>query len=65
MPAEYRREWDFSRDGILRSLEQSLTRLGMDRVDVLYLHDPDHHWEQASTEGIATLIELRDQGVVR
>lgn len=65
VPAEYRREWDFSRDGILRSLEQSLTRLGMDRVDVLYLHDPDHHWEQASTEGIATLIELRDQGVVR
>ena len=65
VPAEYRREWDFSRDGILRSLEQSLTRLGMDRVDVLYLHDPDHHWEPASTEGIATLIELRDQGVVR
>lgn len=65
VPAEYRREWDFSRDGILRSLEQSLTRLGMDRVDVLYLHDPDHHREQASTEGIATLIELRDQGVVR
>jgi D-threo-aldose 1-dehydrogenase len=65
VPAEFRREWDFSRDGILRSLEQSLTRLGMDRVDVLYLHDPDHHWEQASTEGIATLIELRDQGVVR
>lgn len=37
----------------------------MHRVDVLYLHDPDHHWEQASTEGIATLVELRDQGVVR
>jgi len=65
VPAVYRREWDFSRDGILRSLEQSLNRLGMDRVDVLYLHDPDHHWEQASTEGIATLVELRDQGVVR
>ena len=65
VPAEYRREWDFSRDGILRSLEQSLTRLGMDRVDVVYLHDPDHHWQQASTEGIPALIELRDQGVVR
>lgn len=65
VPAAFRREWDFSRDGILRSLEESLDRLGLDRVDVLYLHDPDNHWEQASTTGIDTLIELRDQGVVR
>ena len=64
VPAEYRREWDFSRDGILRSVEQSLERLGLDRVDVLYLHDPDDHWDEASTTGIDTLIELRDQGVV-
>lgn len=64
VPAEYRREWDFSRDGILRSVEQSLERLGLDRVDVLYLHDPDEHWEEASTTGIDTLIELREQGVV-
>jgi len=64
VPAAFRREWDYSRDGILRSVEQSLERLGLDRVDVLYLHDPDEHWEAASTTGIATLIELRDQGVV-
>ena len=64
VPAEFRREWDFSRDGILRSLEQSLERLGLDRVDILYLHDPDDHWETASTTGIDTLVELRDQGVV-
>lgn len=64
VPATHRRAWDFSRDGILRSLEQSLDRLGLDRVDVVYLHDPDGHWEQASTEGVATLVELRDQGVV-
>ena len=64
VPAEYRRQWDFSRDGILRSVEESLERLGLDRVDVLYLHDPDEHWEAASTTGISTLIELRDQGVV-
>ncbi|NYF09949.1 D-threo-aldose 1-dehydrogenase [Leifsonia sp. AK011] len=65
VPAEYRRQWDFSRDGILRSVEESLGRLGLDRVDVLYLHDPDEHWDAASTTGISTLIELRDQGVVR
>jgi D-threo-aldose 1-dehydrogenase len=65
VPATHRREWDFSRDGILRSLEQSLERLGLDRVDIVYLHDPDDHWDQASAEGIPALIELRDQGVIR
>jgi len=64
VPAAFRREWDFSRDGILRSLEQSLERLGLDRVDILYLHDPDDQWDAASTTGIDTLVELRDQGVV-
>lgn len=64
VPALYRREWDFSRDGILRSLEQSLDRLGLDRVDIVYLHDPDTRWEEASSTGIATLVELREQGVV-
>lgn len=64
VPAAFRREWDYSRDGILRSVEQSLERLGLDRVDVLYLHDPDDHWDEASTTGIDTLIELRDQGLV-
>lgn len=65
VPALFRREWDFSRDGILRSIEQSLDRLGLDYVDVAYLHDPDDHWDAASTTGVDTLIELRDQGVVR
>lgn len=65
VPADPRREWDFSRDGILRSVESSLERMGLDRIDILYLHDPDDHFEQASTEGIGALIELREQGVVR
>jgi D-threo-aldose 1-dehydrogenase len=65
VPAATRREWDFSRDGILRSVESSLDRLGLDRVDILYLHDPDNHWEAASTTGIDALIELREQGVTR
>jgi D-threo-aldose 1-dehydrogenase len=65
VPAATRREFDFSRDGILRSVEASLKRTGLDRIDILYLHDPDDHFEQASTEGIGALIELREQGVVR
>ncbi|MFJ8752566.1 aldo/keto reductase [Streptomyces sp. NPDC102441] len=65
VPAAFRRSWDFSRDGILRSLEGSLERLGLDRVDILYLHDPDDHWTAASTTGVDTLVELRDQGVVK
>lgn len=64
VPASTRRQWDFSRDGILRSLEESLNRLGLDRVDIVYLHDPDDHWEQASTTGVGALTELREQGVV-
>lgn len=64
VPATLRREWDFSRDGIMRSFEGSLERLGLDRVDIVYLHDPDEHWEAASTTGIDALVELRDQGVV-
>jgi D-threo-aldose 1-dehydrogenase len=64
VPARVRREFDFSRDGVLRSLEESLTRLGLDRVDIVYLHDPDEHWEAASTTGVETLAELRDQGMI-
>lgn len=64
VPAATRREWDFSRDGILRSVEASLARLGTDRLDIAYLHDPDDHWAAASTTGIDALLELREQGVV-
>ncbi|MEO3773363.1 aldo/keto reductase [Micromonospora sp. B9E7] len=64
VPASHRRVWDFSRDGVLRSIEASLDRTGLDRVDVVYLHDPDDHWEQAAREAVPALVELRDQGVV-
>jgi D-threo-aldose 1-dehydrogenase len=65
VPATTRRQWDFSRDGIRRSITQSLDRLGLDRIDVAYLHDPEHHWAQALAEGVPALLELRDEGVVR
>jgi len=57
--------FDFSRDAILRSVEESLERLGLDRIDILYLHDPDDHWPQAIGEAYPTLHDLRAQGVVK
>ncbi|WP_435748565.1 aldo/keto reductase [Microbacterium sp. PMB16] len=62
--ADRRRVYDLSRDGVLRSLEASLERLGMDRVDVVFMHDPDEHWESASTTGAQTLSGLRSEGVI-
>ncbi|MFJ6670069.1 aldo/keto reductase [Actinosynnema sp. NPDC091369] len=64
VPATAWRRWDFSADGVRRSLESSLDRLGLDRVDVVYLHDPDAHWEQAVSEAVPALLELRSQGVI-
>jgi D-threo-aldose 1-dehydrogenase len=64
VPDDLRRQWDFSRDGVLRSIEASLERTGLDRLDVVYLHDPDDHWRQAADEAMPALAELRDQGVI-
>ncbi|MER7482551.1 aldo/keto reductase [Streptomyces sp. NPDC126510] len=60
----HRRVWDFSADGVLRSLEASLQRLGLDRVDVALLHDPDDHADQALREAYPALERLRDEGVI-
>lgn len=57
--------WDFSYEGVVTSLQESLERLDLDRVDVLNLHDPDNHYEEASTTAYRALHDLREQGVVR
>jgi D-threo-aldose 1-dehydrogenase len=62
--ATHRRIWDFSADGVLRSLKASLDRLGLDHVDIALLHDPDDHAEQALTEAYPALERLRAEGVV-
>ncbi|MGW1992832.1 aldo/keto reductase [Embleya sp. NPDC001921] len=59
-----RRVLDYSADGVRRSLEASLERLGLDRIDIALVHDPDEHWEQAAHEAVPALAALRDQGVV-
>ena len=64
VPATHRRAWDFSRDGIRRSLSESLQRLGLDRVDIVYLHDPDDHWNEVLETGYPALAELRAEGAV-
>ena len=65
VPASLKRVWDFSADGIRASLEESLERLGLSEVDVLYLHDPDEH-ELADdlATGVPALAALRDEGLV-
>jgi D-threo-aldose 1-dehydrogenase len=63
-PPPYRRVWDWTAEGVLRSLTASLERLGLDHVDVVYLHDPDDHEEEVYASAYPALAALRDQGVV-
>ncbi|MFL5679046.1 MAG: aldo/keto reductase [Chloroflexota bacterium] len=56
--------FDYSADGVMRSVEASLERLGLDRLDILYIHDPDDHWEAAIRGATPALHRLRDEGVV-
>jgi D-threo-aldose 1-dehydrogenase len=57
--------FDFSFDGALRSLDESLERLGLDRVDFALIHDPDDHFDEAIAGAYPALERLRDEGVVR
>lgn len=59
------RRWDFSAAGVERSLAESLSRLGLDSVDILYVHDPDQAGEGAAREGLASLARLKAAGAVK
>ena len=56
---------DYSYGAVLRSFEASLERMGIDRIDVLHIHDPDLDYLTASTEALRALIELRGRGTIR
>ncbi len=67
--------YDYSYDGVLRSVEFSLERLGVDRIDILYAHDIDlanqgsqqvldGKYDELMSGGYRALSELRDQGVI-
>jgi D-threo-aldose 1-dehydrogenase len=74
-PLPFRPHYDYSYDAILRSHEDSLQRLGLDRVDILYVHDIGrvthgdrhaHYWEQLTLGGgLRALERLRDEGAIK
>ena len=57
--------FDFSYDGAMRSFESSLRRLGVERVDVVHIHDPDASYAEALGGAYRALAELRSSGVIR
>lgn len=65
VPAAWRRVWDFTEFGIRATLEASLERLELDRVDTVYLHDPER-WdlEQGLSAGLPALHRLKEEGLV-
>lgn len=61
---EVEARFDFSYDAVRRSLDGSLGRLGIDRVNVVHIHDPDDHIDEAVAGAHRALVDLRDQGVI-
>jgi D-threo-aldose 1-dehydrogenase len=56
--------FDFSYEGAMRSFEESLERLGLDRIDILHIHDPDDHYDAALHGAYRALDRLRADGVI-
>jgi D-threo-aldose 1-dehydrogenase len=56
--------FDFSYDGVMRSVDESLERLGLDRIDILHIHDPDDHYEAALNGAYRALDRLRSEGAI-
>lgn len=73
-PMPFDIHYDYSYDGIMRSFEDSILRLGLDRIDILYMHDigtathgdaNKHHFSVAMAGGYKAMDELRNQGLVK
>lgn len=65
VPGELTRQWDPSESGVQRSIEESLQRLGVDRIDIAYLHDPDvYDLDAGIREALPALVKLRSEGVI-
>ncbi|KRE81777.1 aldo/keto reductase [Arthrobacter sp. Soil763] len=66
VPARSIRRWDFTERGIRQSLEDSLERLGIPSVDILFLHDPDaYDMDAALRHALPALERLKSEGLVR
>lgn len=59
------RLFDYSAQGVERSLKDSLERLGLDKIDIVFVHDPDNHADVAIKEAYPALAKMRDQGIVK
>jgi D-threo-aldose 1-dehydrogenase len=73
-PSPFDYQYDYTADGTLKSIEDSLQRMGMSRIDIVFIHDlaPDHfgdNWKDqfdiAAKGAIPALTKLRDEGVIR
>ena len=58
-------DYDFSAAGVERCFERSLRRLGIERIDVLHLHEPEGYAEQVLSETLPLVAGWREQGVIR
>jgi D-threo-aldose 1-dehydrogenase len=56
--------FDFSYDGVMRSVEESVARLGIERIDILHIHDPDEHFVEALAGAYPALERLRAEGTI-
>jgi D-threo-aldose 1-dehydrogenase len=54
--------FDFTGAGVRASYAESLDRLGLDRADILHVHDPDEHLAQAVAEALPELVRMRAEG---
>lgn len=57
--------FDFSYDGVMRSFEESLQRLGRDAIDIVHIHDPDAHFDQAVGGAFPALVKLKETGAIQ
>jgi D-threo-aldose 1-dehydrogenase len=56
--------FDFSYDGVMRSVDESMERLQLERIDILHIHDPDDHYDEALRGAYRALDHLRSEGVI-
>jgi D-threo-aldose 1-dehydrogenase len=59
------RKFDFSASGVRQSLEGSLERLGLDSVEILFIHDPDANADEAILEAYPELDRMRSEGTIK
>lgn len=65
VPNRLHRVLDYSYDGVMKSIEESLERIGLDTLDLVFVHDPDSHETEALDGAFPALEKLRSEGVIK